>query len=177
MSHSTYEQPLPSGARGSDGVGVLRRPVRGFRYVARLSRDGGSRSLDHAHRPGAVCDGSAAITGRQVQQGHLSGDDAAATHGADERLWSWSRALGQRRRPHLRAQRPGRGLRCADAGVCGDWPGAGRHDQRERQLGHDESHRPGRCSKVQLARAVVVCARRHQGGSANPSARNGDGPL
>ena len=53
-----------SRARGTDGVGVLSRPVRGFRTVACLSRDGGSRSLDHADRPGAVCDGSPALARR-----------------------------------------------------------------------------------------------------------------
>ena len=64
MSHSTYEQPLPPARAAQTASGYYRRPVRGFRTVARLSRDGGSRSLDHAYRPGAVCDGSAAITGR-----------------------------------------------------------------------------------------------------------------
>ena len=79
MSTSTYEQPLPAGPRGTDRVGILRRPVRGFRkwhvYPEMAAAGLWTTPTDLARSAIEVQQSRPAI-----QQGHLPGDDAPAAH-------------------------------------------------------------------------------------------------
>ena len=135
MTSSSFEQPQPNAARGAHRRRLLRRRLAGAWTLARVSRDGRGRLVDHADRP--------ARSGRSRSR-RRSRDAATASSPQQWRVSSSrSRKAGAASASACRG--PGKSLRFSHGGRdegfdalldsrCGDRRRRGDHDQCERQL-------------------------------------------
>ena len=74
MTNSTYEQPLPANRAEAGGARARSHRRAHGRSLARLSRAGRRRAVDHADRSGEVRDRGAVVAAREVESRALADD-------------------------------------------------------------------------------------------------------